>query len=171
MCAALFCSAAPVTPLGKYATFEEFDEFGISDAESGQWLLDLQSFVVNHRTNRLFYTHPPGAAAHLKPLNALLERADKLEQSKQFRWYSISELADFSQRRVETNWSTSTAAGVTTFSAGHPSTLKDMTWLLPKRRYTTPVITQGMGQLSWDSKDWIVTADSGTNLKFTTKAR
>ena len=46
-----------------------------------------------------------------------------------------------------------------------------MTWLLPKRRYTTPVITQGMGQLSWDSKDWIVTADSGTNLKFTTKAR
>jgi hypothetical protein len=163
--------SAPVTPLGKYATFEEFDEFGISDAESGQWLLDLQSFVVNHRTNRLFYTHPPGAAAHLKPLNALLERADKLEQSKQFRWYSISELADFSQRRVETNWSTSTAAGVTTFSAGHPSTLKDMTWLLPKRRYTTPVITQGMGQLSWDSKDWIVTADSGTNLKFTTKAR
>ena len=162
--------SAPVSPLGKYATFEEFEEFGISDAVSGQWLLDLQSFVVNHRTNRLFYNHPPGAVAHLKPLNALLARADKLEQNKQFRWYSITQLADFSQRRVETNWSSSTVAGITTFSASHPDSLKDITWLLPKSRYTVPVITQGQGQLNWDSQDWIVTANGGTSLKFATKA-
>ena len=162
--------SAPVTPLGKYATFEEFEEFGISDAESGQWLLDLQSFVINHRTNRLFYNHPPGAVAHLNPLNALLDRADKLEKNKQFRWYSIAQLADFSQRRVETNWSSSTVAGITTFSASHPASLQDITWLLPKNRYTAPVISQGTGSLSSDSQDWIVSANGGTSLKFISRA-
>lgn len=161
--------SAPVSPLGKYATFEEFEEFGVTDAVSGQWLLDLQSFVVNHRTNRLFYNHPPGAAAHLNPLNALLTRADKLEKSNQFHWYSMAQLADFSQRRVETVWSSSTLGGVATFTASHPGSLKDVTWLLPRSRYASPVLTAGLGKLSSDSKYWIVIAEGGVSLTFTSK--
>ena len=163
--------SSPVTPLGRYATFEEFDAFGITDAASGQWLLDLQSFAVNHRSNRMFYNHPPGAAAHLKPINALLTRADHLIKQKRFNWYTMTQLADFSQRRVETTWSSSTAGSWVTFTASHPSTLEDVTRLLPKSSFTLPSVISGAGTVSSDASNWIVTAERGTALTFITQAR
>jgi hypothetical protein len=159
---------SPVSAFGRYATFEEFEEFGVSDAASGQWLLDLQSFAVNHRTNRMFYNHPPGAAGHLNPINALLTRADTLQAAGQFSWYTMTQLADFSQRRVEATWSSSTASGIATFNASHPTSLADVTWLLPKTRYGLPAVVAGQGTVvSSDSKYWIVTATQGTSLRFT----
>ena len=157
---------APVTPFGKYATFEEFEEFGISDTVSGQWLLDLQSFVVNKRTNRQFYNHPPGAQDHLAPVTAMISRAATLKAAKQFDWYTISGLADFSQRRVEASWSSTTSAGVTSFTASHPSDLTDVTWLLPRLRFGSPSVTSGKGTVSSDATYWVVTANSGISLKF-----
>ncbi len=71
---------------------------------------------------------------------------------------------------METNWSSSTVAGITIFSASHPASLQDITWLLPKNRYTAPVISQGTGSLSSDSQDWIVSANGGTSLKFISRA-
>ena len=163
--------SVPVTPLGPYATFEEFDEAGISDSVSGQWLLDLQSFAVNHRTNRMFYTHPPGVRAHLNPINALLTRADALAAQGSFSWYTMTELADFAQRRVAATWTTSVASsGVITFSASHPRSLADMSWLLPKARYTQPALSSGKGLIESDSLNWIVTANSGSSLRFTSSA-
>jgi hypothetical protein len=42
-----------------------------------------------------------------------------------------------------------------------------MTWLLPKASFGTPVITQGIGTIGiTDSTYWLVTATSGTSLKF-----
>ena len=163
--------SAPVTPLGKYATFEEFDDFGITDAVSGQWLLDLQSFAVNHRTNRLFYTHPPGVVAHLNPINALLARGETLAAQGSFSWYTMSQLADFAQRRVAASWTTSQANnGLITFSASHPGSLADMAWLLPRARYTQPAVTSGKAVVGSDSLNWIVTANSGSSLRFTSRA-
>ena len=163
--------SSPVTPLGKYATFEEFDDFGISDAISGQWLLDLQSFAVNHRTNRMFYNHPPGAAAHLNPINALLTRADQLAETAQFSWYTMAQLADFSQRRVETTWTTGNWQGWISFTASHPNSLADVTRLLPKASYNQPQVISGSGSVSEDSTNWIVTAEGGTQMMFITSAR
>ena len=162
---------SPVSALGRYATFEEFDAFGVTDAVSGQWLLDLQSFAVNRRTNRMFYTHPPGVVGHLKPIEALLARADTLQKDKRFSWYTMTQLADFSQRRIETQWSTSIQLGVTTFSASHPTSLVDVTRLLPKASFTMPVVVSGQGTVSEDVSNWIVTANGGTALRFTTVAR
>ncbi len=163
---------SPVTPLGRYATFEEFDEFGITDAVSGQWLLDLQSFVVNRRTNRMFYNHPPGAAGHLAPLNTLLARADQLAAAGSFRWYTMTELADFSQRRVQTVWSAATdAKGVATFTASNPVTLADASWLLPKVSYDAPKVVSGKASVNSDTFNWIVIGNSGTALRFTSVVR
>lgn len=162
---------SPVSPLGKYATFEEFDAFGIDDATSGQWLLDLQSFAVNRRTNRMFYNHPPGAAGHLNPVNALLARGDELSRQGKFAWYTMTGLAEFSQRRVEATWSTSTQWGLTTFTASHPRSLQDMTWLLPKLSYTSPVVVGGRASVTSDATNWIVIGEGGTQLRFMTMAR
>ena len=52
-----------------------------------------------------------------------------LEERDRFGWYTMTELADFSQRRIETSWSTSSANGVTTFVASHPTSFVDMTRL------------------------------------------
>jgi hypothetical protein len=41
-----------------------------------------------------------------------------------------------------------------------------MTWLLPRSGYMTPIITSGRGKVSYDATNWIVTATSGTTLKF-----
>ena len=163
--------SSPVTPLGKYATFEEFDEFGITDTVSGQWLLDLQSFAVNHRTNRMFYNHPPGAAGHLKPIKALLKRADRLEDKEQFSWYTMAQLADFSQRRIETRWTTGSSQGGISFTASHPSSLANVTRLLPKSSYNKPQVISGLGAVSSDRNNWIVTIEGGTSLTFITSAR
>ena len=155
----------PVTPLVKYATFEEFEAFGISDAVSGQWLLDLQSFVVNHRTNRMFYNHPPGARSHLPAINPLLSRADRLDDKKQFQWYTMAQLADFSQRRVQTTWDSASFYGYRIFEARHPS-MDDVTWLLPRTRYGQPSVFAGSASVTSDASNWIVTANDGTLLRF-----
>lgn len=160
--------AVPVTPLGLYATFEEFDDFGISNAVSGQWLIDLQSFTVNLRTNRMFYNHPPGALGHLQALQPLLDRAARLKADGRFNWYTMAQVADFSQRRIATTWSkTTSTAGLASFTASHPSSLKDVTWLLPRSRYDAPKVVSGDATIKSDVLSWAVTASSGTELRFT----
>ncbi|MEX8494943.1 MAG: hypothetical protein AB3X43_13215, partial [Sphaerotilus sp.] len=162
----------PLSPFEKYGTFEEFEEFGVPDTASGQWLLDLQNFVVNKRTNRLFYNHPPGARGHLPAITPLLTAADTLQAAGKFRWYTMTQLAQFSERRLATTWSAASNLGIATFTVTHPTSLADMTWLLPKARYAAPRVTAGTGTVTTtDATDWIVTATSGTSLKFTAAER
>ena len=163
--------SSPVTPLGKYATWEEFEEFGIADAVSGQWLIDLQSFVVNRRTNRMFYSHPPGISGHLNPVRVLQNRATSLQTQSRFAWYTMTQMADFSQRRVETAWSTSMSGASTIFNASHPSGLNDMTWLLPRARFNQPVVGLGKAAISADAVNWVVSAIDGTSLRFSATER
>jgi len=161
----------PLSPFEKYGTFEEFEDFGIPDTASGQWLLDLQTFVVNKRTNRMFYNHPPGARGHLPAITPLLNKADTLQAAGKFRWYTMTQLAQFSERRLATTWSAASNLGFSTFTVTHPSSLTDLTWLLPKARYAAPLITAGKAGVTSDATDWIVTATSGTSLKFTAAER
>jgi hypothetical protein len=160
--------SSPVTPFGKYATWEEFNEFGVSQPASSQWLLDLQSFVVNHRTNRMFYNHPPGARSNKTPIDAILDRSERLQNLDRFKFYTMSELADFSERRVGSSWRCSGcgSAGIATFSAAHAVSLEDVTWLLPKSSFQQPTVVTGQGSVSADSKTWIVTAEGGTAITF-----
>lgn len=161
----------PIVPLGKYATFEEFDLNGIPDTTSGQWLIDLQDFVVNHRTNRLFYNHPPGARGHLPAVQPMLAHADSLQAAGQFRWYSMNQIATFSQRRITTTWSSTTSSGLTTFTASNPTSLQDQTWRLPRSKFGTPRVLSGNASVSSDSDEWLVVANGGTQLSFVAAPR
>jgi hypothetical protein len=164
--------AMPIAPLGKAATFEEFADNGITDNAAAQWLIDLQSFVSNNRTNRLFYNHPPGARAHLGVVKTFVNRAALLEVLGRFRWYTMAEIADFSQRRLQTTWSSTSANGRSSFVASNPAGLTDMTWMLPRSRYSQPVITSGNGSVSvLDSTQWLVTARAGNSLGFAAAER
>ncbi|KQP13106.1 hypothetical protein ASF43_18505 [Pseudorhodoferax sp. Leaf267] len=164
--------AMPIAPFGVSATFEDFEANGVSDATSAQWLLDLQSFVVNKRSNRLFYNHPPGAADHLGVVKTFVNRGGKLEDGNRFKWYTMTELADFSQRRIQTGWaSTPFLLGTSVFAISNAQSLTDVTMLLPRSSYTLPVIYSGLGTVSSDTNDWVITARSGTQLRFITSER
>ncbi|BDT69931.1 hypothetical protein os1_41230 [Comamonadaceae bacterium OS-1] len=159
--------AMPISPLGTTATFEEFDEKGITNGTSAQWLLDLQSFVVNNRTNRLFYNHPPGARDHLNVVKTFVQRAEGLKNWGRFNWYTMAQIADFNQRRIQTTWSSNSYYGYSRFTASNPDSLTDITWLLPRSRYGYPYVTSGWATVdAYDDTNWIVTARGGNNLSF-----
>lgn len=161
----------PITPFGVSATFEEFAFNGVSDAATAQWLSDLQSFVVNHRTNRLFYNHPPGALEHVGVVRSFVNRAGRLQDRGRFKWYTMTELADFAQRRIQTTWHSSSAYGVASFAAANPQSLADVTWLLPRSRYGQPTVTAGSAQVSGSARYWLVTGSGGQSLRFSAPER
>ncbi len=163
--------ANPIAPFGNAATFEDFDANGLTDAQSAQWLVDLQSFVVNNRTNRLFYNHPPGARAHLNVLETFVKRAKYLADDAQFQWYSMDQLADFNQRRIQTTWESSKYFGINYILMHNPQSLDDVTMLLPRSRYDRPWVIYGAGTVSNDSTHWIVTGKAGNYLKFLAQER
>lgn len=161
--------AFPVTPQGMYATFEEFEDFNVSDATTLGWLSELQDFVVSKRTNRLIYNHPPGARRHVSTVvEPMLARADSLKAQGKFNWYSITDQAVFMTRRNAVTWNvTSNGAGKSTFTASHSSDLSGVAVLVPKNRYSSLRVTAGSAAVSGDTTDWLVVVNSGKSVSFT----
>ena len=159
--------AFPVMPFGQYATFEEFDEFNVPAADITAWYRKLIDFVAQNRTGRLIYLHPLGAVDYQSVLNSLFNRAATQASNGRFSWYTMEALADFSQRRQQTSWQATDTGNAWTIQASNPTALTDMAWVLPRTAYTQPVVTQGLGTVTWDTNNWIVTASGGTTLTFT----
>jgi hypothetical protein len=162
--------AFPVTVFGTMATFEEFDENGISDTASRDWLYKMQDFVVNKRTNRMFYNHPPGARAHeTGVVIPMLDRADALKSQNKFQWVTMTQQANFQTRRNAATWKVTTnGAKVSTFTATHATSLQDITWLIPRARFGQPRVTSGSATVdTTDTVNWVVTSGNVKSLTLT----
>jgi len=159
--------AYPVMPFGKYATFEEFQQYAVPTSDVNNWYAALMNFVVANRTSRLIYAHPLGASSYTSTLSAIFSQANTLKLTGQFRWYTMTDITVFDRARLNVTWSATDTGSGWAFSASHPTSLANMTWLLPKASFGTPIITQGIGTIGiTDSTYWLVTATSGTSLKF-----
>lgn len=158
----------PVTPQGLYATFEEFQDYGVPQADVLAWYKALINFSVAQNTSRLVYAHPPGAAQWSQVLTDMLAYAKS--RRPRFAWYTMTRLADFSAQRLSVSWSQTldVGTGQTVFNATHPLSLKDMTWRLPKSRFSSaPSIVSGNAVVdSSDGTYWLVKANGGTQLVF-----
>ena len=161
----------PVTPAGRYATFEEFQVNKVPKQEVINWYRDSVDFVVNHNTTRMIYMHPNGANVWPDVLQDLLAYA-KAKGAGQFRWYTMTRLADFMTTRQAVVWTEQRdAAGVSQFEASHPHSLEEMVWLLPKSRYAgQPVSTQGQVAVSDRGTHWAVKASNTRRAAFTAQA-
>ena len=160
--------AFPVTPFGKYATLEEFQEYGVSDADVTRWLSALTDFAINNHTSRLVYFHPPGAQESPSVVDNLLTRTASYASTGKFTWYTMVDLANFNASRSKLTWQVAqTSSSTITVTGSHPSDLKNQTWLVPKTKYKKPVITSGSATINQDANSWIVAANSGRTLKFT----
>jgi hypothetical protein len=159
--------AFPVTPFGKYATFEEFQENGVDNADIINWYTALVNFVVKNRTSRLIYAHPPGAASYLDVLSSLFSLTDALSATNEFRWYTMTDIANFEARRLQVTWNEGRLQNFHFFGASHPTDLSGFSWILPKAVYALPVVISGTAEIDQsDSTNWIVTAKGGTQLSF-----
>ena len=158
----------PVTPQGLYATFEEFQAYGVPQSEVIAWYRELVDFSLAVNSSRLVYAHPPGAALWTPVLQDLLSYARS--QGGRFAWYTMPTLADFLTRRLDVQWSQSPdpATGQMVWNATHPTSLSGMTWRLPRTRFANaPQVTSGNAQvITSDPQFWIVRADGGSRLQF-----
>jgi hypothetical protein len=158
----------PVTPQGLYATFEEFQAYGVAQTDVLDWYKSLIDFGVAQNTSRLIYAHPPGAALWSTVLTDMLAYAKA--RSPRFAWYTMPRLADFMTRRLSVTWSQSkdAATGRIVFTATHPVSLKEMVWRLPRTAYpNAPRIVSGQAVVDGsDPQFWQVKAGAGTQLVF-----
>ena len=160
----------PVTPAGKYATFEEFQTNKIPKQEVIDWYRDSVDFAVSHSTSRMIYMHPNGANVWPDVLQNLLAYA-KSRGKENFQWYTMPRLADFMTTRQAVKWTERRdTAGVSEFEASHPSSLNEMVWLLPKTRYADlPVSMDGSATVSDRGTHWAVRAGNSHSAKFTAR--
>lgn len=158
----------PVTPFGFYATFEEFQSYGVSQADVKAWYRALVDFNLAQNTSRMVYAHPNGAAAWSPVLLDFLNYAKA--QSPRLSWYTTVRLARFMQQRLDVSWSQSRDAstGQSLFVASHPVSLAEMTWRLPRSRYpNAPQVSAGQAVVDGsDPAYWLVRATGGTQLVF-----
>ena len=161
----------PVTPAGKYATFEEFQTNLVPKQQVTNWYRDSVDFVVSQDTTRMIYMHPNGANVWPDVLRDLLTYA-KTQGKEKFRWYTMTRLADFMTARENVQWTeVRDQGGISNFEIRHPNSLKEMVWLLPKARYPEiPFSADGSVALVDRGSDWAVHAGSANTARFTARS-
>ena len=160
----------PVTPFRRYATFEEFQTARTPKEATLDWYRTSVDFAIDHNTTRMIYMHPNGANVWPDVLLDLLAYA-KAKGDKQYKWYTMTRLADFMTARQDVKWAEQLDAnGVSKFVVTHSSSLNEMVWLLPKTRYADlPVSTDGSVTVSEQGKYWAVRAGNMRRASFTAR--
>lgn len=165
--------ATPLTTYGTTATYEEWQERKVPKAEIQRWHDALIAFAINHRTTRLIYAHPPGAALWPDVLKQLLDSASRQSDRQLFRWYTMARIARFMTDRQDVTWSVdaSPTTGAVRVTAAHPSSLAGMTWRYKKSVYQKPSLLNGQALITEQSTDWLVRAEAGSSLQFEARPR
>jgi hypothetical protein len=158
--------AFPIAHLDRAAAFEEMSKEGYSSEEVEEWLQALTQFVVDHKTTRLVYFHPPGILSYHDVIDKWMEQTARLHSEGRFRWYTTTELANFLNARKDIQWKVSNTSGTLTIDASHPDTLAHAAWRLPANKYSEPVVSTGSARVVRDGDGWIVIAGEGKYLHF-----
>lgn len=158
--------AFPIAHLGPAAAFEEMPKLGLQAPEILQWLDSMADFTASHHTARLIYFHPPGILAYHGIIDQWMNRTAQLKADGEFRWYTMSGLAQFLNSRKQVTWTTSENSGLMTIQASHPTSLEHMTWHLPTARFEQPTIVKGTAHATRDRDTWTVVAGAGQELEF-----
>ena len=159
--------AMPVMPFGVAATFEEFSELNVTPSAMSQWYAELIDFAVANNTSRMIYAHPPGAMLYPAVLTSMLDYAKQKQQGNKFRWYTMTQLANFMTTRSQAVWESAlSSTGHMRVTASHPSNLNTLTWAFAKNRYARPVVVSGNLSVIDQGTDWLVQANKGRTAVF-----
>lgn len=161
--------AFPILHLDRAAGFEELSAQNHPPEEVEQWLESLTAFVSNNHVARLLYFHPPGILPYHDVVEHWMQVTAHASLSHVFRWYTMTQLANFLNDRREVKWRTTEKDGLLTLEASHPRTIAHFAWQLPCARYTSPRILSGHAIVTEDHGTWIVAAQSDIKLTFETR--
>jgi hypothetical protein len=161
--------AFPILHLDRAAGFEEMSSEGYSDSEIKSWLAAVTDFASDHRTVRLVYFHPPGILQYQDLVDRWAEQTARLKAEGRFRWYTMTELANFLNLRKQVKWKLSESRGLITVEATHPQTLDHETWRMPANKFTEPKIVFGTASVVRDNDAWMIIAGDGKDLRFETE--
>jgi len=161
--------AFPILHLDRAAGFEEMSTEGYSAAEIERWLTAITDFASDQQSVRLVYFHPPGILQYHDLVDRWLEQTGRLKAAGRFRWYTMTELANFLNSRKQVKWKMSESAGLITVEATHPQTLDHETWRLPASRFGEPKVVLGTAKVVRDNDAWIIIAGDGKDLRFETE--
>jgi peptidoglycan/xylan/chitin deacetylase (PgdA/CDA1 family) len=151
--------AFPILHMGKYASLEEMGFDDVPESYVRRWLLEISDFVASQHTIRLVYTHPLGAIRYLSAVQAWMQRTSMLQRDGNFRWYTMTNIANFMNTRKETNWSISEMPNrAVILEATHPKSLAHQTWVLSKTLYSQPRVIRGAADVRSADDSWWVTA-------------
>ncbi len=162
--------AFPILHLDRAAGFEEMSTEGYSNSEIERWLTAITNFASEQESVRLVYFHPPGILEYHDVVDRWLEQTGRLKAAGRFRWYTMTELANFLNSRRQVKWKVSETAGLMTVEATHPETLDHETWRLPSSRFAQPKIVLGSARVVRDRDAWMIIAGDGKDLRFETEA-
>ncbi|MGA8539343.1 MAG: hypothetical protein WB566_07575 [Terriglobales bacterium] len=154
----------PILHMGKEASLEEmgFDDVPIDAVR--EWLLAVTDFTARQHEARLIYAHPYGADRFFGTLRTWLDNADALQTEGRFRWYTMTELAEFLNQRDSVRWtllrsSSATSPGKVTLRASHPKTLAHQTWAFPQEYYGDARLVGGKATIR--VQDGMIFVDAG----------
>jgi hypothetical protein len=153
----------PILTYRDMAGFEELRESGVSNALTRAWLQSITDFCVNHRSVRLIYFHPRGAALYPAAMRAWLAQTAGLQATTTFRWYTQSGLSLFLTRRLQTQWHVTQTGNRQIFHAENAQTLAAQCWVLDKARYSKPVIIEGKARIEDAGTQWLIHAEDTRN--------
>jgi hypothetical protein len=157
--------AFPILHMGKEASFEEMGFDDVPTPAVREWLLAITDFTVREHTARLIYTHPFGAERFFPIFRAWLDNADVLEKQGRFRWYTMTDLARFLNRREKVRWTLLRNRPATvTLRALDPESLEHQTWIFPADTYASARVTQGEASVHTQGGSLFVTASDCKRL-------
>ena len=161
--------AFPILHLDRAAGFEEMGTEGYSDFEVGRWLDAITAFASDHQSVRLIYFHPPGILPYQHVVEEWLHQTADLRAKGTFRWYTMTELANFLNSRKQVEWKVSMRGQLMSIKATHPQNLEHATWHLSATKFAEPRIVQGSGKVVRRQDAWMIVAGRGTMLQFETQ--
>jgi hypothetical protein len=156
--------AFPITQLDRAASFEEFSGEDVSFGVIQQWLEALTGFVADRHEVRLVYFHPPGILPYHDVVHNWLEKTAQLKAEGSFRWYTMSQVANFLNSRKQVTWKLTQHDGLTSLNASDSQTLAHQAWSLPANKLDKPVVIRGTATVVQDGDSWLVVAGEGTQL-------
>jgi len=155
----------PAMTFNKIASFEEAEKAEINQEEMLEWLTQLTNFTSDHGVVRTIYSHPPGFQQYAKTIDGWFARTAELQREKRFSWYTMTQIADFLNRRELVEWRTKKLGATFFIEAKHPTDLKQFTWKIPKHSFSKPVIKKGSATIVERDKYWLVVSNNGKVLE------
>lgn len=148
----------PISNFRQIATMDELEPHRLQEKDIRAFIEALLDHVSQQGIVRLFYFHPPVSREYRGALQALQSTAQRLSAEGRFRWYGMSELADFQNRRMAVQWRTCGPPAHRQLVAAARDTLEGMTWLIPASLPQTPQVTRGQARITQRNGFWQVEA-------------